>query len=60
MPPSSRIRFIYGYEAVRMLAKLHNRMSSTLPMVGRGQINVRCEPIRQADVQQFREKLKQR
>jgi hypothetical protein len=43
-----------------MLTSLHNGMSLELPIVGGGQINVLCEPIRKEDVSRFREKMEQR
>lgn len=48
----------YGYEAVRMLTSLHNGMSRELPIVGGGQINVNCEPLRKDDLSQFRKKIR--
>ena len=50
----------YGFEAIRMLAALRNGKSAQLPIVGRGEINIRCEPLRQADVADFRKRLQQR
>ncbi len=50
----------YGYEAVRMLTQLHNGKSRELPIVGGGAINVNCQPIRQADVEDFRKRLRER
>jgi len=50
----------YGYEAVRMLTSLHNGKSGELPIVGGGTVTVQCQPIRQGDVEQFKERLKQR
>jgi len=50
----------YGYEAVRMLTLLHNGKSRELPIVGGGAINVNCQAIRKADVEAFRNRLKER
>lgn len=50
----------YGYESVRMLTSLHNGKSHELPIVGGGAINVKCQSIRQSDVEEFRKRLKDR
>ena len=50
----------YGYEAVRILTSLHNGDKSELPIVGGGAITVKCQAIRQDDVEAFRERLKER
>lgn len=52
--------YLYGYEAVRMLATLNNGHESQLPLVGGGAINVLAQPIRKDGVEAFREKLKKR
>lgn len=50
----------YGFDAVRMLAFLHNGRASELPIPGRGQINVRCEAIRQDNLAEFKARHKER
>lgn len=50
----------YGFDAVRMLAFLNNGLASELPIPGRGQINVRCEAIRQENLAEFKKRHKQR
>ena len=52
--------FKYGYEAVRMLNSLHNGHDRELPIVGGGAINVNCQPIRQQDLVEFQQRLKDR
>ncbi|MEQ8208951.1 MAG: substrate-binding domain-containing protein [Lacipirellulaceae bacterium] len=52
--------YLYGYEAVRMLASLHNGHESQLPLVGGGAVNVLTQAIGKDDVEGFREKLKKR
>ncbi|MGI9457425.1 MAG: substrate-binding domain-containing protein [Aeoliella sp.] len=50
----------YGYEAVRILTRLHHGKLGELPIVGGGAIGVPCDPIRKDDVADFRERLEQR
>jgi len=50
----------YGYEAVRMLSALHNGDSQELPIVGGGAIYIKCQAIRQEDVEEFRKRLEER
>lgn len=52
--------YLYGYEAVRMLASLNNGHESQLPLVGGGAVNVLTQAIGKEDVDAFREKLKKR
>ncbi|QDT00936.1 substrate-binding domain-containing protein [Adhaeretor mobilis] len=52
--------FNYGYEAIRILACLQNNKTSELPSAKRGEINVNCEVIRQANVEEFKERLEKR
>ena len=50
----------YGYEAVSTLATLCRRPESSLPVVGKGFYFVSVEPIRQDNVEDFRNRVKAR
>ncbi|QDS99583.1 substrate-binding domain-containing protein [Adhaeretor mobilis] len=49
--------FNYGYEAVRVLASLHNNRAAELLTAQRGEINVNCEVVNQASVEEFKKRL---
>ena len=51
--------YMYGYEAVRMLTKLHSG-TDVGPIVGGGVVNVPCEALHQDDIEAFRQKTKDR
>ncbi|MCG8448779.1 MAG: substrate-binding domain-containing protein [Pirellulales bacterium] len=52
--------YMYGYEAVRMLTSLHNGKSRELPIVGGSSFNVNCQPIRQSNLEEFKQRLQER
>lgn len=50
----------YGYETIRMLSSLCRGGGSEVPIVGGGTVNINAEPIRQENLQEFRDRLKAR
>ncbi|MCO6046230.1 substrate-binding domain-containing protein [Aeoliella sp. ICT_H6.2] len=52
--------YAYGYEAVVMIDKLCRGDKRYLPVVGRGAMHVSVEPIKQADVADFRKRASSR
>lgn len=52
--------YMYGYEAVRMLASLARGDPSDVPVVGGGTIHVNAEAIRQENLAKFRERVDKR
>lgn len=50
----------YGFETIRLLCSLHRQGGSEVPIVGGGTVNILAEPIRQENLQAFRDKLRSR
>lgn len=52
--------FMYGYEAVRVLTRLHAGDAAKLPLMGGGEVNVPCEAVRKEGLADLRKRLKSR
>lgn len=52
--------FMYGYEAVRVLTRLHAGDAAEVPIVGGGEVNVPCEAVRKDGLDNLKKRLASR
>ena len=52
--------FMFGYESIRMLDQFHRGAILSMPISGQVNVGVHCSPVKQANLEEFRERLRQR